>query len=707
MATGAGLSDVSGFLNPASIAVVGASDREASLGGASVRFLRKFGYPGDVWPVHPSAKEVAGFPAYPDLPSLPGVPDLVVFAIAAGRIPAAVRAYGAAGARSAVIWAGGFAEGGADGKALQEDLAAACAETGMSVLGPNCIGIISTAQPMIASFGSFMREVDTLPAGHISVMGQSGGLVTMAIAHARAAGFGFRYAISTGNEAVLTTADFIGACAQDPETRVIAAYMEGVKDGPRLLSALDIARQAGKPVVVLRGGSSKAAAMAAAAHTGALAGESRVWHAVFQEYSVVEVYSLEELIDVVTQIASMPVPMRPASNGVALVTFGGGGGVLAADQCERRGLATPRLNTESRSKLIPLVPSIASVQNPIDLTPQVYADPQWLAKLPTALDTIAADPAIDSVLLQYGPMAAGAEAIARMAKEFMERSPIPVMLGWPLAPKAAAAWLAERNVNVFVEYDRALRVISDLFASTTGSGFGPPPPPSQIDWEALVPCPVPGTVLAEHEAYDVLRAAGLPVAPGRLVAQATDLQDVGEQVGWPVAIKGMSKKFTHKFAMGLVALGIGSPAEAAEAGAMIEARGQELGADLEGLFVQHMVDGGQEVLVSALRDPNFGVIVSCGAGGVLTEVIDDIVLRRAPFGPDVAGHMLSQLRVVRRALNRGLVGPSLEPMIGFLVEFSRVAASAPWKSFVIEANPVKWRSDGVCAVDALIIIEKP
>ncbi|MDR2253118.1 MAG: acetate--CoA ligase family protein [Bifidobacteriaceae bacterium] len=699
------LRDVSAFLDPQSIAVVGASDREHSLGGAAVGFLRKFNYPGEVWPVHPKGGSVAGYRAYTGAEDLPGAPDLVVFAINAGLVPAAVSQYAARGARSGVVWAGGFAEGGPEGADLQRELVDACEESGMAVLGPNCIGLISTEQPVIASFASFLREVDTLPVGHISMIGQSGGLVTMAVAKAQERGFGFRYAVSTGNEAVLTTADFIAAFADDASTRVIAAYMEGVQDGPRLVEALGAARRAGKPVAVLRGGTSKASARAAAAHTGALAGEARVWQAVFEEFGVIEAVSLEELIDLVTQIASTPALVRPNGPGVGLVTFGGGGGVLAADQCERHGLSVPPLSEATVRRLRPLVPPIASVANPVDLTPQVYSDPKWMATLPQALDAVAGDAAVDSVLLQFGPMAAGAAEIASEAQAFMARARVPVVLAWPLAPKEAADWLARHAVNVFDEYDRAIRVIAALASASQDPQTETLVPSAQIDWSSVCPAPAPGTVLAEHAAYRLLEAAGLPVAANQLAGSAKGVARAGDLVGWPVAIKGMSSAITHKFAAGLVALNLADADGATDAAIGIEQRAQQLGVDLDGLLVQQMVDGACEILVSALRDPNFGVVVSCAAGGVMTELIDDVVLRRAPFGPKAAAASLARLRAVQFALSKR--SWPLAPLASFVSRFSQMAADVPWESFVIEINPVAWTGSEARAVDGLILIEQP
>lgn len=697
--------DVTSFLNPRSVAIVGASDQERSLGGAAVRYLQKFKYPGFIWPVHPTAKVVSGLPAYRTVNELPEAPDLVILAIAASAIPALLRECANAGIHNVVVWAGGFSEGGAEGSALQEEVSDICRENGISLLGPNCIGIINTVQPLVASFASFLRDTETLSQGNISMIGQSGGLVTMAMAHAANAGFGFRYAVSTGNEAVLSAADFIAACVDDPGSKVIAVYLEGTRDGEKLLASFRKAKDKGKPIVLLRGGRSEAAARAAAAHTGALAGESRVWNAVLAEFGVIETRSLEELLDVVQQLSSSPSQRVVKGNGVAIVTFGGGSGVLSADQCERRGLATPPLLATTQEQLGKLVPPIASTQNPIDLTPQVYSAEQWLEKLPKALDVIASDPGIDAILLQFGPMAISGLEIAKIAKSFMDRSPIPTLLSWPLAPVGVPDWLREQEVNVFIEYDRAVRVLSHLVSSSSKRSPQLEGAVRKFEWNIYVPNPSKDLVVSEHNCHRLLSQAGIPVALGLLVSSTEEAIDAGKELGWPIAMKGMSQAVTHKAAAGLVKLNIDSPAGVTHAMESISSRANELNVELEGTYVQHMYTAGIEILVSAFRDPTFGVIVSCGAGGVFTEVIDDVVLHRAPFGEEVATDMLRKLRIVKNVLRNG--SANLPAMATFLKEFSELVAGAPWRKFVLEVNPVKWSNEGAIGVDGLLIIAEP
>jgi acetyltransferase len=633
---------------------------------------------------------------------------LAILGIGAASVPAVLREAGEAGVKNVIVWAGGFAEGGPQGAALQAELVDIAAQHQVNVLGPNCLGVFDTAAPLTASFASFLGEVDSLLQGGISMIGQSGGLTTNAMAHARESGFGFRYAVSTGNEAVLDAGDFVAAMADDPLTKVIALYIEGARRGAKLAAALAKARDRGKPVVMLRGGVTAAAARAAAAHTGALAGESRVWQAVLDELAVIQVQTLEELLDVAKQISSNPNHVEMAGSGIAVVTFGGGSGVLSADQAARRGLAVPALLPETRDKVALLIPPIASTVNPIDLTPQTYQAGNWLDTLPEALDLIAADLGVDGILLQYGPMAMRSDEVARITKEFIARAPIPVLLAWELPPSSIKGWLADNQLGIFEEFDRAVRVLAH-FASTSKAkreAVAEDIVPVEFDWAAHVPNSTPGTVLSEYACHALLEAAGIPVAVGRMAQTPAEAVAAAAQVGLPVAVKGMSQQVTHKFAAGLVRLNLDTPEAVQEAAEQILARIAELGAVVEGVYVQHMEGEGVEILVSALRDPVFGTMVSVGAGGVMTELLDDVALRRAPIGMKGAEQALRQLQLLKY-LDRKHTLPDITALASLVSNLSRLAASAPWKRFVIEMNPVKWHGSHAAAVDGLLIIEEP
>jgi acyl-CoA synthetase (NDP forming) len=696
--------DVSAFLHPRSVAVIGASDQPGNVGGVAVRYFRKFGSPCTVYPVNRRRESVAGLPGYLSAAELPSQPDLAILAVPANAVPGAVRDCAAAGIRAGIVWAGGFIEGDADGAARQEELIAICRKTGFAILGPNCLGVIETHTPMTASFASMMLSFDRLLPGNISMISQSGGLATIAHALAQQQGYGFRYTISTGNEAVLGVADFLRALVDDPLTKVIALYLEGARDCEKIRRALAAARNAGKPVIVLKAGATAASAIAAAAHTGALAGERRVWDAVLRECAAIPVDSLEELLDVALQLSGADLSKLPPSRGVAAITFGGGSGVLSADQCDRAGLAVPSLSVETREALKGMVPSLASTRNPVDLTPQTYLDPKWLKSFPQVLDVIANDPGVGAVFFQAGPMSRGDAELAETIVAFRARCPKPALVAWPLAIEAARDAFRVGSMHLFPEYSRGVRTIGRLAAySQDLASAWEPPAPSTFDWSAFVPAPEPGEVVTEDRCHALLARAGMNIAPGRLARTEDEAVQITDEVGMPAAMKAISRQVTHRAAAGLLALPLRTEADIRDAWRRITARAQSRSITLDGVYVQKMVPDGAELLLSAHRDPDFGVMVSIGAGGVMTELIDDATLVSAPIGEAAAARELNRLRVVRRV--GGVTADQALPRC--VARFAGLAASAPWRRFVLELNPVKWTANEAVAVDGLLIISEP
>jgi acetyltransferase len=697
--------DLGKLLAPRSIAVIGASDQHGNLGGTAISLLAKFGYQGQVLPVNPRRDSVFGHRCHPAVAALPLVPDLALITTAAATTPGLVRECAAAGIRHGIIWAGGFAEAGPEGLALQRQLAAACAETGFALAGPNCIGIVNTATGMTATFASALVEAapGSLLQGDISMVSQSGGLATMCHALAQQAGFGFRLMISSGNEVALTLADYVHALVADAGTRVLALYLEGVADGAALLDALTAARRAGKPVVVLKGGTTPGSAQAVAAHTGALAGEGRIWDAVLREAGAIQVQGLEELLDVLLFVSSTPAGRLPRGLGVAVVTTGGGSGVVAADQCARQGLPTPPPPPDRRAGLRALAPPLAALGNPFDLTPQVYTQPDSLARFGATLDAIGEDPGIDAVFIQFGPMAQRGAEVVRDILAFRQRLPKAVCIAWPLAPPGAVESLRGAGAHVFLDYTRAVNMLAAL-ARAARPAPAPVAADAGFDWAGAVPDAAAGRVVSEHECHRILAAAGLKVAPGRLAA--TSAEAVAAAAGWlPVALKGISAAVTHRAAAGLLALDLRSAEEVAAADRLLRDRAAAAGIALEGLYVQAMVKGGAEILVAAFRDPIFGPIVSVGAGGSMTEAIDDVALARAPLDAAGAAALLARLRMMAGAAKLS-PGAEIAALAGFVARFSQLAAAVPWRRFVLEVNPVKWSRDGVTAVDGLLLIEE-
>lgn len=697
--------DVGGLLYPRSVAVIGASDRPGNLGGDTVRRLLRFGFPGPVWPVSRTASSVGGLSCFAGIGDLPDVPDLVVLAIPAPGLIDAVRECVAAGVRNGIAYAGGLGETGREGIALQEELAALCRDAGFRLCGPNCVGIINTDTPVTATFSSVLHELGALRRGTVSMVSQSGGIGTTAFSIAHEAGFGFRHLISSGNEAVVTFADYLYALARDDGTRVIAGYLEGVVDGPKLARALEEARRRQKPVVLIKAGTTNTSARAARAHTGALVGEDRVFDAILQEFGVIRVWSVEELLDVALVLAGDT--RRPAGSGVGIVTFGGGNGVLAVDQCAQSGLSTPALRADAVDRLQPLLVSVATAANPLDLTPTTAFRGESLAQLPGALDVVAAEPEIHSLLFIAGAMAVAAGGISDVLVDFWKRAAKPVYVVWPAPPAGVIERLAGHGIHTFSESARAVRALSGIVAHEEAArrpSVSEPLPQVSIDWAAHVPDGRPGLVVPEHRCHEILAAVGLPVAAGTLACTEAEAVRAAGSVGLPVAVKGASPQVTHRAVAGLVAIDLRSIEEVVGAFRRLTARARGLAVDLDGIYVQKMHHGGVELFVSAFRDPLFGTMVSCGSGGALTELIGDVVTHRAPIDAAVAADMLGRLRTRAYARDEhGLV--PVAAAAEFIARFSQLATTAPWPRFVFEVNPMKWTRTEAVAVDGLLIVE--
>lgn len=698
--------DLSTLLEPRSIVVIGASDRPGNLGGDTVRRLLKFGFPGQVWAVNRSKERVAGVDAFATVGDLPEVPDLAIFAIPAASLYDSISECIEKGIRAGVAYAGGFGEAGEEGLKAQQVLAALCRESGFVLCGPNCVGIINTSLPVTSTFATALHEMTALRKGSISMVSQSGGIGTTAFSIAEAAGFGFRHLVSSGNEAVVTFSDYLHAFSRDEGTEIILGYLEGVIDGKKFIRALEEARRNGKVVIMIKAGASGAGARAAKAHTGALVGEDRAFDAIFRETGVIRAYSVDEAVEIALLIAGDPHRRMPSGRGVGIVTFGGGNGVLAVDQCAQNGLATPELSEDCVKRLKPLLVSVASAANPMDLTPTTAFRPESLALLPKALDVIAAETYIDAIVVIVGTLASKAAEISEIVVDFCKRSPKPVCLAWPAPPEGLLERLAEKGVYAFVDQARGIRALSFLAqqgAPRVGSSIAAPADKA-FDWQQWTGGQELPAVIGEDRCHAILRAAGLSVAAGHLATSEDAAVASAQALGFPVVMKGISPAVTHRAAAGLLAIGVDSEEAVRRAYCQLTGRAAQIGAALDGILVQKMEKGGVELLVSSYRDPVFGVMIACGTGGGLTELVQDVVTHRAPVDRETAAVMIESLRIRSHAKDTEGLLP-VEPAAAFVAEFSQLTASAPFDRFVFEVNPIKWTRQGAIAIDGLLILE--
>lgn len=709
--------DLQPLLCPRSIAVIGASTQSEKVGGVPVRLLAELGYGGRIFPVNPGAGTVQGLRAYASVADIGEPVDLAIVAVPAPAAPDVMAQLGQAGTRSAVVFTSGFAEV-SGGDALQHALAAQARAHGVQLLGPNCLGAMNLRERMFATFSPIpLRGVP--PVGEVGLVSQSGAFGAYAFALAREAGLGLSHWVTTGNEAGLQVADVIEWLANDPQTRVILAYIEGVRDGARLRRALAAARSAGKPVVVAKVGTTAAGASAAQSHTASLAGEDAVYQAVFDEYGVHRAHTLEAFFRLGYTLAR---GRRPAiyhsTSGmaadavapVAIVTVSGGVGIMMADSAESLGLPLPPMPDAAAQTLRAAIP-FASTANPIDVTGQVVAQPQVFVD---ALANVAR-------CGQYGAvtafLAGGANAPRvwaalqdTVASLNADRQAAPLLISGVMDDDKRA-WLEARGCLVFREPAYAMEAVAALAKAAAMETA------AQRDDIAADPQVMPADVpadasaLSEAEAMTLLADAGVPVVPHGVARDADEAVRIADSIGYPVAVKICSRQILHKSDIGGVVLNL-PDADAVRAAfsrvrqAASQVRDtQNNPVPFDGAIVARMARGWGEIMVGVRRDPVFGLVALAGMGGTAVEIFRQLAFGLAPLSRQRARAMLVQSRAAALCMgHRGHPAIDLDAAADVLVNVSRAAASIGDRLDTLEINPFIVGPDGLVAADAVITL---
>lgn len=668
-----------------SVAVVGASDRQGSLGRLPVEFLQRYGYAGRVLPVRPDGAEVCGLPSHPSLARCPGPVDLAMIMVAAERVPGAVADCVAAGVPMAIVCTSGFAETGEAGAALQDEVVRLARAGGVRLVGPNCIGTVGVATGQVSSFSPLFSGVHTsLVPGALGFVTQSGALGYGAVSLAFERGLGLGWIVNTGNEADVTAVEVMGAMAAQDGCRGVLAYVESLTDLPSLRQLA--AR--GVPVAVLKAGRSEAGARAAASHTGALAAGDKVADAALRQLGFVRVDDVDELLDVGE---AMLAPQRPAGSRVAVVTTSGGSGILAADALEAHGLALAPLAADTLKVLDGIVPAFGSTANPVDVTASVMSN---AALFDQALDVIADDEGVDVVLACFCVLTGKdvddvVSSLARVAA----RSGKPVLAvrtgADHLAPGAAAR-MRSAGIPCFPTPARAVRAAAALcrFAANEArpSATSPQTPRS--------PSPPPPAGASEQQLKALLTSAGVRVPRGRVASSAADATMAVAEVGGLAVLKAVVPGLVHKSEAGGVIVGVDP--EGAE-------RSYEAVARLGGqVLVEEMVPGGVEALVG-LAPSALGPVLTVGVGGVLTEVMADVALRLPPVTRDDVHAMIDETRLGHLLSGvRGAPPADREALVDLVLQVAGLTADWP-HGFELDLNPVTVLADGVRVLDAAYV----
>jgi acetyltransferase len=683
------------FLDPASVAVIGASRDPYKVGGSVVANLRSAGFRGRIIPVNARADSVQGLPAVRSLLDVEGPVDLAVIAVPAADVLPALKQCAGKRVGGAVVISAGFRETGRDGVRREAELREWLRDQPLRVLGPNCLGWIRPARRLNVTFAPGMPE-----PGGIAFITHSGALAVAILDWSRDRRVGFSLFASLGNQADLNESDLLDAVAADPETRVIACYLEGVADGPRFLGALRRAA-AVKPVVLLKAGRSAEGARAVSSHTGALAGSDRAFDAAVRQAGALRVDTVEGLFDLARGLASQPLPR---GRRLVVVTNGGGLGIVATDAARAAGLTVAPLDEAVRGRLAEGLPVTAGLGNPVDLVGDADA-----RRYGHALHALGSDSADVMLVLLTPQSTTDAASIARTIAGVTRGWPIPVTAafvgGTRVAPGVRV--LEEAGIPCYAFPESAVQTLAGMARLASRRADLAIPPTRTVDpararvWLAGLG-PVAGRQLGMPELAPLLDAYGIPRLAARVAGSAADAAAVAAEIGFPVALKIVSPDITHKTEVGGVALGLsdGRAVRDAADGMLRRVAIERPAAAIRGLLVEAMAAAGKELLLGGVRDEQFGPLVMVGFGGIYVEVFSDTTARLAPVSSPEVVVMLDELKMAPLLHGtRGEPPVDRDTLAALVGRFSQLLVDLP-ELTEIEINPLTVGPSGAVAVDA-------
>jgi acetyltransferase len=698
-----GTSYLEHFFRPRSVAVIGASTHPGKVGHDILRNTISSGYEGKVYPINPHASEILGLRCYRSVKEVEGEIDLAVIVVPAPAVLSVIEECGEKHIDSAIVISAGFKESGSEGVERERKLAAAAARLGIRIVGPNCLGVMATDVGLNTSFAR------GFPArGNVALMSQSGALATAIIDWSIQQGIGYSKFVSFGNGVDVGVVDLLRAWEDDPETKVIVAYMEGLPNGPAFM---EVARRVSrkKPIIVVKSGGTEAGARAVSSHTGSLAGSDQAYDAAFRQTGVIRARSVEALFDLAIAFSYQG---PPQGRRVGIITNAGGPGIMATDALERAGLALAPMDSSTVAQLRQRLPEASNFYNPIDVLGDADAE-----RYTFAVDAVLRDPNVDGLVALVTPQAMTepeqtAEGLAQKASasskpvlacfmggntmtkatEILSQHRVP---NYPYPERAVGAleamaryreWLAEPEEEIPVlEADRD--AVRSIFKQARDEG--------RVN-------------LIEVEAREVLRAYGMRLPKGKVAQSAEEAAAFAREIGFPVVMKIVSPDILHKSDIGGVRLGIASHQDVIDSYDLMMLRARRFAPDavLRGVMVQEMVEAGREVIIGSTRDPQFGPLVMFGLGGIYVEILKDVSFRVAPFGTRQARQMIEEIRsapLLRGA--RGERGADIDAIVQCLLTVSQLVTDFP-EVVEMDINPLEVGEPGAgaVAVDARITI---
>jgi len=691
------------FSCPRAVAVIGASRDQEKLGYGVLSNIIQCGYPGRVYPINPKADEILGLKCYPRVLDVADPIDLAIIVIPNKYVASSLEECGQKGIKGAVIISAGFREAGLEGVRMERELVAIAKSYGMRIIGPNCLGVIDTICPLDASFAAGMP-----PQGKIAFMSQSGALCTAILDWALAAEIGFSRFVSLGNKADLDEVDLLAAWENDPHSKVILTYIEGLSEGRKFM---EVARRVTQriPVIAVKSGSTEAGSRAVSSHTGSLAGSARAYDSAFRQSGVLRAESIEHLFDYSLAFAYQPV-LR--GGRIAIVTNAGGPGVMATDALEQEGLSLASLNRETIDFLHDHLPAAANIYNPIDVLGDAPTDRYVLA-----LEAALQDENVDGVIVMLAPQVMTqveetAEAVGRIVARYDK----PV-LGCFMGQAKIGPGIKVLNQYKVPNYPFPERAVGALKAMLEYRRWLDRPPweTERFDVDQARVRQIFDQVRADGrqtigdaEARDIMKAYGIRIPASELATTADEAVDFAEEIGYPVVMKIASPDILHKTDIGGVKLGISDASEVRDAFDLLVYRATRYMPDAEiwGCLVQEMVRGGKEVIVGMNCDPQFGPLMMFGLGGIYVEALKDVAFRIAPFSRREAEEMITEIRAY--SLLRGVRGEKtsdIEAIVDTLLRLSQLVTDFP-DIMEMDINPLMVFEEGrgVVGVDMRLVL---
>jgi len=692
------------FFKPDAIAIIGASREPKKVGHKILNNLISAGYKGRIYPINPQVSELMGLKCYKSILDVPENVDLAVIAVPAKIVLQVAEECGKKGVKGIIVISAGFSEVGKEGVFLEKQLVAICRKYGMRLQGPNCLGIINTRMGINASFASA-----TPTLGRVAFISQSGALGSAILNWALENKIGFTSFISLGNEADLEAADFLEALGEDEETKVIALYIEGVKNGKKFI---EVAREVKKPILALKAGVTEVGVKAVASHTGSLAGSEAAFSAAFRKARIIRVSSLEELFNLILAFESQPIPK---GNNVLIITNGGGPGILTADACEKNGLKLPPLEDAFINNLKKNLPAHASFSNPLDILGDADEKRYFLA-----IQAGLKSERINALIIIVTPQAMTpaekiAEVIADAKKQFFEKPVLTSFMGFG-NDSIPLKILKENNIpNYQFPEDTAyvLRRMYEyyLIVNAPKEEFAEIPDIKREIIKTIInkAQQEKRTVLTIDEAISIAEASGIPIPKAAVAKSIEEAVKIASEIGYPLAMKIVSPEIIHKTDVGGVILNIKTPEEVKKAYEEIIKRSKLFmpQAKILGVFLQKMMPLGKEVIVGAVRDHVFGPLLMFGLGGIYVDFLKDVAYRLCPLTKMEAKEVIEETKayILLKGV-RGEKAADIDALIDVILRISYLISEFD-EIMEIEINPLRVyeEKNGCSGLDVKVTIK--